>query len=422
MKRTLLELCKSVLIAALAAAILFLALLAIPPKTLASAPWLAGLLRPFAGVFGLSETELTPALLPEPQGYAVAAQPVAISVLGPAGRYTAQQNFSRLDEAYEQLGSALGQALGTASEAQEVSVTALQLALQQTSVAFFYPSELPAGVLASWLDVSPQSLSAAWGYVLALEEDAVSLYLCSDSVYRLHTRLSPEILSTLTSSYGTDGSFFAFEDSSGLFSAADPLSLLSVSTSFPAYVAQNPCDARQTERLASFFGFNPYGDGRYADASGVNFYNDSGASLTVSASGRLIFRPAGQEERFSAEPTDEARIETARALAAELRAGLSADERLYLTGFEKSGSRAVCTFSYYLSGLQVCLPEGPALRAEFDGERLTLLEMTLRTYTATGGAHTILPAAQNAAISAPGVRLEVIYADAAEPRPGWSAN
>ena len=57
--RRLLEIGKDLLIAALVLVNLTLAIMCLPSKTLTQTKWLAGALRPFAGLFGLNEAELT---------------------------------------------------------------------------------------------------------------------------------------------------------------------------------------------------------------------------------------------------------------------------------------------------------------------------------------------------------------------------
>ena len=87
MRRRLIELGKDIIIALLTLAIGVLLLLALPVKTLTGTPWLAAAVKPFAGLFGINEAELTyvATAVPAPS----AALPLAISVQNVAGRCSA---------------------------------------------------------------------------------------------------------------------------------------------------------------------------------------------------------------------------------------------------------------------------------------------------------------------------------------------
>ena len=59
MRKKLLEFLKSLLLLLLIPVILTLTLMAMPERILTQTPWLASVLRPFAGLFELDEAELT---------------------------------------------------------------------------------------------------------------------------------------------------------------------------------------------------------------------------------------------------------------------------------------------------------------------------------------------------------------------------
>ena len=74
MRKKVVELCKSLLIALLALAILVLTILALPTRTLTQTPWLAAILSPFAQVLGMERASAPLAQADETS--APAAQPV----------------------------------------------------------------------------------------------------------------------------------------------------------------------------------------------------------------------------------------------------------------------------------------------------------------------------------------------------------
>ena len=107
--RRLLEIGKDILIAVLVLVNVTLAIMCLPTKTLTQTKWLASALRPFAGLFGINEAELTyvEAAVPAPS----AAKPLAISVQNVTGRCSAVYDEAALELMYEPLGALLAQAL-----------------------------------------------------------------------------------------------------------------------------------------------------------------------------------------------------------------------------------------------------------------------------------------------------------------------
>ena len=147
--RRWLEIGKDLLIVILVLAVLSLTVLSLPDRMLASIPGISSVLGPFAGFFGLNPAELEYTENAAPG--LDAAQPLAVSVRSPAGRFSAQYDFSAIDSLYEALGSTLGQALESATEPEETTLQKLYAAMSGTGVTFLYPAALPSGVLASWL-------------------------------------------------------------------------------------------------------------------------------------------------------------------------------------------------------------------------------------------------------------------------------
>ena len=406
------EIGKDLLIVILVAALLTLTLLALPERTLTSSPVLSAALKPFAGLFGLDQAELTytEKALPGLD----AAQPLAVSVRNSAGRYTAQYDFETLDSVYEALGSMLGQALESA-QLEQTTLQKLYSAIAGTSVTFVYPAELPSGVLAEWLGAqAPEAGEAAMLYVLSLQESgAVRLYLCGESCWVGDTALSGDALTQALDSYRPDGSFFALEDGTGRYDRVDPRSLIGGETPrLYGATSANPCDARTITPLAAELGFNPYGDARYTDDAGNTTYTETGYALSISAAGELTLRSDGQVTRFRAASGEEADlVECARSLLSTMTSGSLADARLYLTGLQTDGAETVCTFDYYLNGIPVYPSGGHGAEIRFSGASIVQVRLLLRTYTLTTQTVSVLPPAQAAAILPDGSELGLIYSD-----------
>jgi hypothetical protein len=377
-------------------------------------PWLAALVKPFASLFGMSEAELTYTEAAEP--VLNAAQPLMISVKNSAGRCSYLYDFSALDGAYGTLGSALGQALDTAGPAESSTYAKLYAAMEQPGVLFRFPAAIPASALAAWLGAQQDAgAPSAEICLLSLQDGAVRLYLAGEACWVCETSLSADTLSQLLESCKPDGSFLAEEDSGERFAMLKPDTLLTDGTvSVPAVSVSNPVSAQTANALAVSLGFNPYGGGSYTDSGGTVRFTEGSKTLSVSAAGRLRFHNGLRTDaRFAAASSDpDSLIETARSLLASLTANTLGDARLYLRSFEQTDGSALCTFDYVVSGVLVTQTDGPAATVSFDGETVTDVSLTLRTYKLASSQLTLLPAAQAAAILPQDSEMLVQYADA----------
>lgn len=413
MRRRLIELGKDVLIVLLALVIVCLLVLSLPAQTVSSTPWLAAIVRPFASWFGFSQTELLDTPLADTANVTGAAQPLAISVRNPAGRTSFQYDFDTLDAAFEQFGAALGQTLESAEAPRLVSESTLREALGSTSVAFYYPGAVSAALVSSWLHVQTTLTQRAQWFVLAAQDAQVTLYLAADEIYACQTQMDAESLEQLLQSCTPDGSFFAFEDTEGRFASVEPVCLLPGQTpQLFAAQAENPCDARFSDALASSLGFNPYGDSRYTDDSGTTTYTETGYALSISATGLLQIRSDAQPARFQAASASEAElVECARSLLGTMSAGALGEARLYLTDVSQDGAETICTFDYCLNALRVTLPGMHAAQVRFSGTDVVQAQLLLRTYTLEQQTLSVLPPAQAAAIVPGGSALHLGYSD-----------
>lgn len=414
MKRHLIEIGKDICIFLLTIAVLVLALLALPSRTLASIPWLSAAVKPFAGILGLSAAELTYTEQASPT--LDASQPLAISVRNSAGRFSAQYDFDALDSLYESLGRTLGQALESAESMEETTLQKFYSALSGTGVAFLYPTDILSDVLASWLDAQPQETgNAASVYILSVQESRnVRLYLYGNACWVCDTTIPGETLLQALDGYRPDGSFFALEDSSALYARLDPLSLICpAAPALSEADSANPCDSRFVTSLASTLGFNPYGDASYTDADGNSFFSESDATLRVFNDGYLLLSVDEDAVRFSAASDDAGSlIETARALLQQITDALQTDARLYLSDFIQTETGAICAFDYVVDGVPVLQNgSGSAITVTFSGAHLTELSMPLRSYQTRTQTYALIPAAQAAAIVPENCRLRIFYDD-----------
>ena len=412
--RRLLEIGKDLLIAALVLVNLTLAIMCLPSKTLTQTKWLAGALRPFAGLFGLNEAELTYTAPATGSTIVGAAQPLIITLSTEAGRQSAQYDFAALDELYGQYGSLLAQALESAETPQTCTRTEFYAALRGTGAAFCFPGAISPSVLGAWLNVrAPEGGQAQW-YVLAQEEDGVTLYLAGEQFSAAKTALPAQSLTAQLETAVPDGSFFAFEAGQEPYAALDGLSLISAqSAQVSTGQSANPCDARFISALAAQIGINPYGDARFVDNDGTTSFTETTHALSVTAGGRVSFQVSEPLERFqSAADSRESRVEAARELLSTISGGTLGEARLYLTDVSEQDGQTVCTFAYFLNGVYVSAIEPAAVT--FEGTRITSASIVLRTLQPTAQPAALLPPAQAAAILRGGQPLALRYVERGE--------
>lgn len=406
------EFFKNIIIFILVAAILALILLALPAKTVMQSPFLSTILSPFAQYLGIPHTELPHAQQTTSIG-TEAAQPLAITVKNAAGRCSFRYDAAAVDSAYETLGSLLAQALDTAQTPQPTTRARMYDALGSVSAAFRYPGALPSGALASWLGVQSEIESIdAEIFVLAVQSDAVRLYLSGQETFVFDTHLRAEDLQSMCDTYRPDGSFFAFEDTSGRYDRLDGGSLLTAQPTLRSAASANPCDSRYATDLAARLGFNPYGDASYTDTAGNAFFSDTVGSLRISDTGQILIQNEDADRFAATADTDAARIEAARSLLGECLAGVQTDAQLSLLQCVREAEETVCTFDYVLNGTQIRRTDGAAATVRFTGTALSSASIVVRAYTLQLDALAILPAAQAAAIVPDGQELFVCYADA----------
>ena len=412
------------IIAALVLVNLTLAIMCLPSKTLTQTKWLAGALRPFAGLFGLNEAELTYTAPATGSTIVGAAQPLIITLSTEAGRQSAQYDFAALDELYGQYGSLLAQALESAETPQACTRTEFYAALRGTGAAFCFPGAISPSVLGAWLNVrAPEGGQAQW-YVLAQEEDGVTLYLAGEQFSAAKTALPAQSLTAQLETAVPDGSFFAFEAGQEPYAALDGLSLISAqSAQVSTGQSANPCDARFISALAAQIGINPYGDARFVDNDGTTSFTETNLSLRVSAQGQILLQVLQADPRFQSASLDERdRIEAARSLLSSLTGDDYGDARVYLQSYTADGTQAVCTFGYYLSGVEAAAGSGIEIR--FDGTQITRASVLYRRFTLDLQPAALLPAAQAAACLPRGGTLRLLYAENAggELAVGWQTN
>lgn len=425
MKRRWMESLKTILIVLLFLSALGLTLAANLFSTPLQVPWIASLARPIASLFGYNVPE-QPVLVQHPT-LTDAAQPCLISIRNAVGRSSCFGDFGKLDAAFEALGSFLAGGLDTAAAPENLTRRQFQAALQEPGVFFEYPCNVPAAVLATWLDADALLEQSAARYALHLTEQEVRLLVDDgQSVFSYATEVDPNALSAALDSYPDDGTFFAFESSDPIYRRLESLTILAANPSPPAAgQSVNPCDEAFISQAANQLGFNPYGDSNYRDETGGVTYTENDCTLFVSADGELSLRNLGLSERYTAASDSDAdRIELARQMMQDLLEPVAGSGRLLLTQLVSDANGLTVRFDYFLDGICVAQPSGSAVEAVFSGSVMSSLRVRVRTYTQDTAATLVcLPMRQAAAITPSGGRLQLQYADAGSGalQVGWTS-
>ena len=403
-----LEWCKTIIIVLLLLSILLLSLSAFYYTTPTSVPLLQWMTTWFS-----EGTSQPPRLAQEP-ALTDAAQPLLISTLSASGRTSAWGDFESLDSAFETLGAWLAEALDTAGEPEAISLSRFQTAVLTQGAYFRYPGDVPLEVLAAWLDADMTSDLAASQLFLQICSSTVRLLVCGEAgCWEMDTQLESDTLLSALPETPSDGTVLAGESADDRYAHLDPLTLLDGRvTALPAAQASNPCDEAFLTATATALGFNPYGDATYQDDASTIF-TETDCSLRIGADGLLTLTNQGLASRFSAASADDGdRIEYVRSLLETLAGSRTGDARLQFTGISQEDGLTTVTFHYFLRGLPVEHPDGPAVTAEFSGATLSTLSFRLRCYTLSATEEIgLLPAAQAAVLQPDGSMLTLAYGD-----------
>lgn len=289
----------------------------------------------------------------------------------------------------------------------------LLAAFAEQGAAFCYPSALNPSLAAAWLNVDAPELPDAQWFLLAVKDGGVALYLAGTECYRCETAVSAAALEAALDSYQPDGSFFAFEDSSGAYKQAAALSLITPQTALVDAIGGEP--VRGAVRRVS--GVEPWVQPlrrrEIHRPGGTTSFTETTHALSVTAGGRVSFQVSEPLERFqSAADSRESRVEAARELLSTISGGTLGEARLYLTDVSEQDGQTVCTFAYFLNGVYVSAIEPAAVT--FEGTRITSASIVLRTLQPTAQPAALLPPAQAAAILRGGQPLALRYVERGE--------
>lgn len=359
--------------------------------------------------------------------FTAAARPTHIAVTNSAGRCGFQYAAADVDSLFDQTGTLLGEALGSAGDLRPVSEQRWRQALTAYGIYFDFTGSIPLSALAGWLrdgEQNPRLSGDVRRLVLAPGDDGQVWLYCQDAwtpstFTACATALSAQShLEPAVAPFSPNGARFAFElpDLDGCY----PYSLItSGPDTAPVYAAASPLAAVDAlDSVLAGLSFSGALVTSYRVDEGT-LYRSGEDTLLVARDGSLTYHGAdGQRYPVSSEnadPTLAEMIETTRQLLSSTVGALCGDARLYLIS-ARSGAETVITYGYSLDGAQVWSgAEGWCAQFWLTAGKLTAFTLYPRSYTATDSLTPLPPVRQAIAAmeakGAGGSELLLIYLD-----------
>ena len=310
------------------------------------------------------------------------------------------------DDAFETVGSFLGEAIGSARGISSVS--------ENTFLSARLGVQSPT---ARQLDVRRCLLSLDG-------EDTATLYLqdTKQGVYRFSTAVSASSVKDYLESQDGGNADFARSLGEG-YTSLSPYTLVFDSVSARRELsAANALSDYPSEELLRRAEFNPHTKDRYVESSGTEVVIEGQRKLYLHTDGMLSYSGGAAEDGslFAVAAADAAHISraelcaAARGLVGALTQGRIGDAALFLSGIESDDDGATVFFDYMAGGTPIRFADGShAAEVRIEGQSITAFSLRLRRYTLTERDSLLLPLALSRAIAQryPGCELTVAYID-----------
>lgn len=368
----------------------------------------------------------------EQVSFSAAARPARMAVNNSAGRYAVQYDNAAVDALFDQTGTLLGEALGSAGEAQQVDEAKWRRALKGEGIYFDFAGDVPLSALAGWLrDGEKNGLLSgdARRMVLAAGEDgAVWLYYQDTqdktSFYGRATALRTQAhLTPVAGSFAPNGAKFAFEVED--LAACGPYTLITEgAVSAPVYSASSPLLSGEEALNGALSTLS------FSGALVTSYESDEGTVfrqgedfLLLGSDGSLSYHSGDgglyPVAREGTGPTLPEMIEATRKLTAAVLEPLCGEARVYLVSALQEEGVTSITYGYSLNGCLVWAGQnGWCAQFQLKNGAITGFTLYPRAYTALEVSTPLLPVVQAAAAmeaeGAAGSDLMLIYRDTGE--------
>jgi len=364
-----------------------------------------------------------------------AAFPTTIMVSLGSGSYHGQRmdgqggNYDTgLTILYHLFSGSLGEALGSSTPSEPVSLEEWESALAGVGVFFQYDTEISGTVLAGWLGTEVGGADGGMQrMVLSLRQNAVYLYyMGQDGIpHRSGTAVAGSALYENLEAFEPNGAQYGFQVAA--FTGEPFTVLLSSYDGIPVIAEAGVMVEvfRQLETVLGYFGMH-LSLARYLDEDGVRRMEEEGATLRLSESGLIHYRCQADMPRLVAWEAGESSlslaIEAAREIAQVLER-FSGEANVQLSnwyyGSDYIDGSLILYFSYYLGGIPIWTDD-PAATIVIRGSYVREVTLFARAFTRTGQYSIVMPELQ-AAVAAGDARLRLSYVSAERDslRAGW---
>lgn len=327
-----------------------------------------------------------------------AARPVRSAVTMKGGRYGLEYDPTAMDLLYNRVSTTVGEALGSASAPEKVTITEWTKALESEGVYFDFLGEIPLSALALWQETEVSSdtgISARRFILSAVSEDVVLYYIdeATAEYFSSVTAVKSESLMEKVGSMEPNGCMFAFEvskDGDRLGARADTMVFVERLSIRQAEIMEVVADEPLFSNIAEAFWLNPYSNNSYTQQNGTKVAIDNTRSLILTKNGTAVYYDSLEEPSNGPSvylpgftPNAAEVIEKVREII-ELTAGAnSGDAQLYLDNYsyDQRTSKYTVRFSYSLSGAPVFLENQPyAAYFEIQSGFISYARIELRTF------------------------------------------
>lgn len=353
------------------------------------------------------------------------------------GAYGAQYDEAAVGALFDQVGSILGEALGSAAQPRPVSREDWEAALERTGVFLEFPGALPLGQSSLWLNAEENPVFGehfARRLLLCQTpiDGTVGLYYLEEASEDYYACNTASLLRGRLDGYEPNGAFFAFQQSDRYDGLDGDTLLLSSPPEPPLYQSLPSLDLTNTagrNALLRALAFSHQSNAIYPVVDGWSI-RDGSDTLRLTDTGSVVFHSGGEEDpRYPLfrEGMNGAMEYTAQ-LVAQAVAPYCGAAQVYLSGIHSSGETYLVSYSYALSGVPVQLgQENECARFTIHNGQITDYTLHLRRYEATGETAALLPEYQAMAameaLDAAGQELLLRYYDrgSGTVAPSWIA-
>ena len=358
-----------------------------------------------------------------------AARPISIVITNSSGeKHGIKYDTLARNAAYDRTSSILAEALGSASEPQEISEDEWRSALIGSAVYFEYMTPIKLSVISAWLGARlPDAMEEASlrRIFVAIGEDRNSIYYqdCDSGIFYAAETASSAGKALESDIYSENGAQFAFETN---LSAAENASymLLLPGSSHPDIRAAFMGEIDEIlDKVLETMG---YSNEIYVTYDSGEAYVRVGSQFNIraDAQGRVTYRST---DIVSSNHDDNVHseielIELARAIVADTIGNYSNGAEVFFESLEYNPRNTVSAyFGYYMTGGRIHMfEEGFAAKILFADGNIMEMELNFRDFALTGEYTKLPPEKQS--LAAAGEEFMLCYFDIGSEsmQPAWA--